>query len=739
MEKIAILDAGAQYGKVIDRRVRELSVFSEMLPINTPLETLLKADYKAFIISGSPDSVYQSMSCTCDPKLFDANIPILGICYGMQLINKVFGGQVMEGDTRQDGVFQIDCDTTSPLFEGLSKQEHVLFTHGDHCITAATGFKVIAKSSSNIAGIANDDKRLYGVQFHPEVDLSTCGLRILRNFLFNICNLKGDFKMSDRVELCISKIREAVGQNKILILLSGGVDSTVCAALLSKTLDPSQIIAVHIDNGFLRKNESLRVIESLKSLGIKVHLINAGLRFLSGTTMLHVDVMTEALAPASVSPTKAQSDSGISSGTSDETSDPNTKECRSTLDTMAYSQTTDTSNAKRQSHVSGGGIHPHVESRNIPIGPLRTVTIFPEDKRQIIGDTFVRVAQEVWTELQLDPSSLMLCQGTLRPDLIESASHLASQRADTIKTHHNTTTLVQILQKQGRVVEPLSDFHKDEVRQIGKQLGLPEAIVNRHPFPGPGLAVRILCAAEPYIERDFSETTSLIKMISGYHQMSQKPHALLNKINAAARPEEQQRLSKITANRSLAAYVLPIRSVGVQGDHRTYSYACALSSSTAPDWDALSFLANLIPRICHNINRVVYILGPQVVHPVNDITITYLREPVIDTLREVDDRVMSVLQNNGCMNNVDQMPVVLIPIHFDRDPSQVVSIPSILRSVVLRPVKSADFMTCIAAVPGVHIPEDVVYKMQKAAEEVPGISRVLYDLTSKPPATIEWE
>nr|CAX73074.1 putative GMP synthase [Schistosoma japonicum] len=739
MEKVAILDAGAQYGKVIDRRVRELSVFSEILPISTPLEKLLSADYKAFIISGSPDSVYQSASIMCDPKLFDLKIPVLGICYGMQLINKVFGGQVMEGDSRKDGVYPVDCDTSSALFKGLLKQEHVLFTHGDHCVSTATGFKVIARSGPNIAGIANDEKQLYGVQFHPEVDLSKCGLKILKNFLFGICNLKGDFKMSDRVEVCISKIRESVGANKILILLSGGVDSTVCAALLSKTLDPSQIIAVHIDNGFLRKDESSKVIESLKSLGIKVHLINAGLRFLSGTTMLHVDLVTEALAPASVSPAKSQTDSGMSEVTSEETSDPNIKECRSILDSTLHSQTTDTFGTKRQSNLSGGGMHPHIESRNIPIGPLRTVTLFPEDKRQIIGDTFVRVAQEVWTELQLDPSSLMLCQGTLRPDLIESASHLVSQRADTIKTHHNTTTMVQILQKQGRVVEPLSDFHKDEVRQIGRQLGLPEAIVNRHPFPGPGLAVRILCAAEPHIERDFSETTSLIKMIAGYHQMSQKPHALLNKINAAAGPEEQQRLSKITASRSLAAYVLPIRTVGVQGDHRTYSYACALSSSAPPDWDALFFLASLIPRICHNINRVVYILGPQVVHPVNDITITYLREPVINTLREVDDKVMSILHNNGCINSVDQMPVVLIPIHFDRDPSQVVSIPSILRSVVIRPVKTADFMTCVAAVPGVHIPEDVVYKMQKAAEEVPGISRVLYDLTSKPPATIEWE
>ncbi|KAA0194979.1 putative GMP synthase (Glutamine-hydrolyzing), partial [Fasciolopsis buskii] len=300
---------------------------------------------------------------------------------------------------------------------------------------------------------------------------------------------------------------------------------------------------------------------------------------------------------------------------------------------------------------------------------------------------------------------------------------------------------------QGRVVEPLAEFHKDEVRQIGRQLGLPEEIVNRHPFPGPGLAIRILCAVEPFAERDFSETTSLIKMIAGYHVMSQKPHALLNKINAAARPEEQQRLSQITMQRSIAAHLLPIRTVGVQGDHRTYSYACALSSSAAPDWDALSFLAHLIPRICHNINRVVYAFGSQVAYPVSDVTVTYLREPVIQTLREVDDRVMQVLRQAGCMEKISQLPVVLIPIHFDRDPSQVVALPSILRSVVLRPIITSDFMTGLPAIPGVDIPEaplsfypnQVVFNMQKAAESVPGISRVLYDLTSKPPATIEWE
>ncbi|CAL8080016.1 unnamed protein product [Calicophoron daubneyi] len=747
MERVAILDAGAQYGKVIDRRVRELFVCSDLLPINTPFDRLSEGGYKAFIISGSPDSVATYSSCFCDPKIFEYGVPVLGICYGMQLMSKAFGGHIAKGESREDGQFIVELDTTSPLFKGLSKNEKVLLTHGDYCVTPGTGFAIIAKSGSMLSGIGNDEKRLYGVQFHPEVDLTPCGRRILRNFLFGICELRGDFQLTDRLEMCTTKIRKVVGQKTVVILLSGGVDSSVCAAMLAQTIDPSQIIAVHIDNGFMRKKESECVIESLKLFGIKVHFVNARLRFYSGRTTLQVRVKTESLAPATILPSKGQTDT-CASPPRIENKDQKTlsPEEGSEINAKSDAKCTITSHpepaapiSRRQPHSSGGGMTTHLELRNIPIGPLNGTVTDPEEKRRIIGDMFVRIAQETWSELKLDPKNLLLCQGTLRPDLIESASSLVSARADTIKTHHNTTTLIQELQKKGRVIEPLADFHKDEVRQIAQQLGLPDQIVKRHPFPGPGLAIRIICAAEPHIERDFSETTSLIKMIAGYHMMSQKPHALLNKINAATRLDEQQRLSSITEQRTLSAHLLPIRTVGVQGDHRTYSYACALSSSAVPDWDALSFLAHLIPRICHNINRVVYVFGPMVAHPINDITVTYLREPVIETLREVDDRVTSVLRATNTIDDVSQMPVVLIPIHFDRDPSQVVTVPSILRSVVLRPVVTSDFMTALPAIPGVDIPKEVVSQMQQAAQSVPGISRVLYDLTSKPPATIEWE
>lgn len=741
MERVAILDAGSQYGKVIDRRVRELFVCSELLPINTPAHKLLELGYKALIISGSPDSVGFHGSAECDPKIFESGLPILGICYGMQLINKAFGGHVSKGESREDGQFVIDCDTTSPLFKGLSKSEKVLLTHGDQCVTSGPGFSIIAKSGSLLSGIANDEKKVYGVQFHPEVDLTPCGRKILKNFFYGICQLKGTYQLDDRLQECMNKIRQKVDKNKVLVLLSGGVDSTVCAAVLVQTLHPSQIVAIHIDNGFMRKSESKAVIDSLNALGIQVHLIDASSRFLSGMATIQVHVKTECLAPATVMPSRSHSD-----GTTSPVGSDGRVQKTTTSDEVLDSKSSVVSTAqlpdhtcRRQTCPTGGAATSHCEIRNIPIGPLNSYTTDPEHKRRIIGDMFVRIAQEAWSSLKLDLDTLVLCQGTLRPDLIESASQQASLRADVIKTHHNTTTLVQNLQKLGRVVEPLADFHKDEVRQLGRQLGLPNGIVNRHPFPGPGLAIRIICAVEPYLDRDFSENTSLIKMIAGYHKMSQKPHALLTKINTALRADEQQRLAEITVQRTLAAHLLPIRAVGVQGDRRTYSYVCALSSSAPPDWVALSFLAHVIPRICHSINRVVYVFGPQVAYPINDVTVTYLRDPVIETLREVDDRVMTVLRHSNSMDAVGQLPVVLLPIHFDRDPSQVVTLPSILRSVVLRPFITTDFMTGLAAIPGVHLSEEVVMQMQKAAQSVPGISRVLYDLTCKPPATIEWE
>lgn len=235
--------------------------------------------------------------------------------------------------------------------------------------------------------------------------------------------------------------------------------------------------------------------------------------------------------------------------------------------------------------------------------PLCKVTV-PEEKRRIIGDTFVRIANDLIAQLDLDPDHVFLGQGTLRPDLIESASHLASSSADAIKTHHNDTELVRLLRAKGRVIEPLKDFHKDEVRILGRDLGLPEAIVNRHPFPGPGLAIRVICASEPYMEKDFSETSVLAKVIVSYAASLKRQHPLIGRIQKATGQDDQQFLLRVGEQYKLVATLMPIRSVGVQGDSRTYSYVVALSSSEEPtDWHDMARLAKTIPRICHNVNR----------------------------------------------------------------------------------------------------------------------------------------
>ncbi|KAI6232931.1 Glutamine amidotransferase [Aphelenchoides fujianensis] len=533
-EKVLILDFGAQYGKVIDRRVRECNVYSEMLPLNTPAKEITKRQFRfvlfvsiqlnsrvfrAIIISGGPNSVYVAEAAPkYDPEIFGLGIPIPWA--SATLINKHFGGEVSAHPFREDGQRNIALRTDCALFAGLQPEEQTLLTHGD-----------------SVTAIANETTKIYGVQFHPEVDLTTNGKAIFNNFLRNIAGLHATYTIQNREQLCIDHIREVVGDKKVLAMVSGGVDSTVCAALLHRALGKDSVVAIHIDNGrvssgrgrihslscrFMRQNESRDVVVSLNNLGLDVKSFN----------------------------------------------------------------------------------------------------------------------------------------------FIDDA--LASGCADTIKTHHNDTALVRELRNLGKVVEPLKDFHKDEVRELGRQLGLPEMIVNRHPFPGPGLAIRIICADRPYSTDTFMEITKKVK----------------EAIDVFVRARH--------ADVEIFSNLLPIRTVGVQGDRRTYSYAVALSTDVRPvPWELLDEISRLVPTIDPHINRCPSSSSP-----------------------------CSSTRSSG---------------------STSCAAPSSTRSS-FRPFITNDFMTGRNALPKRDIPEHVLDRIvQRITTEVCFISRVLIDLTSKPPGTTEWE
>ncbi len=534
------------------------------------------------IISGGPGSVYESGCPNIDPALLTSGVPILGICYGIQLISHLLDGKVEKGERGEYGFATLEITGGDTLFEGVLNNQQVWMSHRDTVVAAPSGFQVFARTETcAVAAMSCAEKRQYGVQFHPEVVHTPEGSKILSNFLFRICECVKDWNPRARVPAIEDRIREVAAGRKVFFFVSGGVDSTVAYTLCLRALGDDHVHGAYVDTGLMRDGETEFVRGIFTSLGARsFHVEDARARFLNALT-----------------------------GVTD-----------------------------------------------------------PERKRHIIGEMFVEVQDRILQSGHYLDGDWILGQGTIYPDTIESGG---TAKADLIKTHHNRVAGIQKLIESNRIIEPLSSFYKDEVREAGRELGIAPEFLDRHPFPGPGLAIRCLCSESDYEIRRDSD-----------------------------------------------GWVLPVHSVGVQGDSRSYRAALAIGTL---DHERATRLTNERS----DVNRIVGIAGSHVPLGAMRVRRSHLCAERLDRLRAADSIVRRLSSESGFEKEVWQFPVVLIPVGTVERPD----------SVVLRPIHSVDGMTAQS----VRMPAELLDEMKAELLALGGVGAVFYDLTHKPPGTIEWE
>lgn len=492
---IIILDFGSQYNQLIGRRIREMEVYSEILPFNISLDEIKSKNPKGIILSGGPSSVNSPDAHLVEKQLFELGIPILGICYGMQLAAHLLGGKVKKGEKGEYGKAELDISEYSQLFEFIPEKSIVWMSHFDEVEEVPQGFEINAKTDV-ISAISNEEKSIYCVQFHPEVSHTEFGAKMLENFVFNICKAEKNWKLTNYIDRTVAEIKEKVGDSKVILGLSGGVDSSVAAVLIHKAIG-NQLQCIFVDTGLLRKDEGKKVMQNYgKHLHMNIDMVDASERFL----------------------TKLK---GISD---------------------------------------------------------------PEEKRKIIGKEFVAVFDEESLKFE---DAKFLAQGTIYPDVIESQS--VKGPSAVIKSHHNVGGLPEEMNLE--LLEPLRELFKDEVRKVGEELGIPHHLVYRHPFPGPGLGIRILGEVD-------AEKVKILQEADDIFIEELYKNNLYEKVSQAF------------------VVLLPVKSVGVMGDERTYEYTAVVRSADTVDfmtatfskfsWEFLEMISNRIINEVKGINRVTY-------------------------------------------------------------------------------------------------------------------------------------
>lgn len=625
--KIVVLDFGSQYAHLIAKRFRMLGYYSEIALPSTDLSVF--ENCRGIVFSGGPSSVYDEKIPEFNSEILNLDIPVLGLCYGHYIVQLGYNGKVGKAETGEFGFAELNLnpDVKCPLFEGIEPKQQVWMSHQDGVLALGEGFEVVGSTKDcPFAATQNLAKKRFSLQCHCEVKDTPCGNQIFENFA-RFCGMEKNWDQDTVLNVILEGIKKDAAGRNVLLFLSGGVDSTITFALLNKALGQDRVLGLHIDNGFMRKNESANVAEAYRKFGFNNFIVeDASESFLK-----------------------------------------------------AISGLTD-----------------------------------PQKKRMAVGENFITVRNEVVAKQHLDESQWLLAQGTLYPDIIESGG---TKNSNTIKTHHNRVQGIQELIAKGLIIEPIRDLYKDEVRAIGKKLGLSDELVMRHPFPGPGLSINVLCNdGKSWTNKDEDE------------------------FKAAKKELDEVKIDQFCekCTKSMERSVLPVRSVGVQGDFRTYRFPAVLSfKEETSDSDGFFHVpgkrekveaaSSAITNSAKYLNRTLIKLYQEPGIKEEDLKLQegYCDRQRLDQLREVDNIVLTELHKTGWYNKIFQHLTIDLPYASSKNHA----------SFVLRPVCSEDVMTARFA----WIDSEVMNSILRQIAALEFVDAVYFDATNKPPATFGWE